>query len=329
MLSDKQTFAVPEFFEHQKWFSSPIKVYEMWGHFLWLVRLYFHERGYFEAPTPSLVSCPGTEPSIHFVQVVQAGQKYLASSPEINLKKVMALGFTKIFEIKTVFRQEDLGLQHLSEFKMLEWYRTTASLEDFQNEVFDFFSFFCDQFKIEKPQAVTKTVAQFIQDATGLVIQPKDTLIEYRQHLSSLGLYFSEQDSVDDLFFRLWLDQVEKKMDPHVLYFVRDYPPFQSAYAQICSKTGWGQRMETYWQGLEISNAFVEVIDADEQELRMKKDNEMRRQSGKPAVPIDEAFLEALRYGFPPTCGIALGLERLFMALFKISDIRMIHNFKT
>ena len=117
--------------------------------------------------------------------------------------------------------------------------------------------------------------------------------------------------------------QLAKYDAPIVLWH---FPPSQAALARL-TKDGWADRFELYWRGLEIANAFHELNDVDEQIKRFKADQKKKAELRKPVVPIDEEFIAALEWGMPPAAGIALGMERLFMALMGISDIKDVRPF--
>ncbi|MES3037900.1 MAG: amino acid--tRNA ligase-related protein [Bdellovibrionota bacterium] len=144
--------------------------------------------------------------------------------------------------------------------------------------------------------------------------------------LTSANLSAGAEWSVDDLFFQL-MHLAEKTMKPDRLYILTDYPPFQAAYARI-GVNGWAARFEVYWKGMELANAFWEVTDPDVQRERFQRDIQKKISEGKSAVPMDEEFLNYMKSGkFPESSGIALGLERLFMAIFDINDIQALNPF--
>ena len=320
----------PEYFEHAKWFSAHPKVFEMWCHFLWLVRLYYHEKGFMECSTPKVVECPGTEPSIDFFEVTSGDQPmgYLASSPELSLKKILALGFPKIFEVAQVFRAKEASPIHARQFHMLEVYEVGVGLDELQEHMVQFIISLCQQLLLPAPSLEVLSIPEAFKNLAGIDLKPQFGKDEYQRILSQKAILFNSDDSLDDLFFRLWIEILEPHFAFHKdkLFVVKDYPPFQAAYARVNSQSGWSQRFELIWKGIELGNAFFEVTDPDEQELRMKSDNSKRRKAGRSPVPLDENFLEALRSGLPQCSGIAIGLERLFMALFDIEKISLVTN---
>ncbi len=141
----------------------------------------------------------------------------------------------------------------------------------------------------------------------------------------------------DDAFFALFLNLVENKLPQDEPIFIKDYPLFQAALAKVKDAGALNapntplsrvaERFELYWGGLELANAFSELVDAESQEARIKKDQDSRRQLGKPIIPIDPEFIAALKKGFPPTGGIALGVDRLLMLLTGAKDINEVLPF--
>lgn len=315
----------PEFIVHSQWFASSIPVYRLWCHLLWWTRLHFVSRDFVETPTPFLVPCPGTEPSIDFFSV---GSSFLPSSPEISLKKVMALGLDRVFEIKACFRKDLPSVHHRPEFTMLEFYRPGESQAQLIQEIQDFLFHLCRNLQIPTPATSQRSVADLFLQHLDFKLNPWVQLAELQALCRKLGIYFQASDTIEDIFFRIWMEKIETNLDPHEICFVTDYPPFQAAYARI-APSGWAGRVEVFWKGLELGNGFVEITDADEQETRMRKDNDLRVRQSRPSIPLDEGFFEALRSGIPTSVGMALGLERVLMALTGLSDIGQIHDFIT
>lgn len=301
-----------------------------WMMFLDEVRAFFRERGFIEVLTPTLVPSPGTEPFLDpFQTEVVFGEhrretRYLPTSPEFHLKKMLSAGWTKIFEIKTCFRNAESGAHHQLEFQMLEWYRAYATLDAIASDVEDLAVSLVKRFRPEKP-AISKmeriTMADlFSQAFNGFTLKPETSREELLDLAEREGVRASPSDTWDEVFFRLFLERIEPGLGMKAPVLVRDYPASQAALSRI-GKNGFADRFEIYWRGLEIANAFHELNDPKENEARFKEDAMKKKALGKPAVPVDRELVAALRYGMPPSGGIALGLERLFMALFEIESI--------
>ena len=150
-------------------------------------------------------------------------------------------------------------------------------------------------------------------------LKPETSTKELLDLAQSLGLHAQESWNYDDLFLALMLERIEPKLRDYPICLVTQYPPSQAALAELNSE-GWASRFELYVHGIEIGNAYQELQDATEYSKRWYKDNQKRRSLGKQQIPWDEGLYRALLRGWPqPTCGIAIGLERLF-AIFLQQD---------
>ncbi len=310
-----------------------------WNRFLVLVREFFNDQKFIEIRTPTLVVSPGLEPFLdpfetEFVAGSRREKLYLPTSPEFHLKKALCIGFKNIFELKECFRNGEVGDHHQPEFMMLEWYRagkTEKSIspkllfEDIQN-LFDFLSK-----KLKRPRVKIKIykMEDIWLEFLDFKLTPYTTTEDLKNlcaKYNDLKFDFEKENDFDDLFNQIWLDKIESKLEKiKVPVIICHYPPSQAALAKLTSD-GWADRFELYWKGLELANAFHELNDSKEQRRRFVKDQEKKRDLGKPVVPIDEEFMDYLEQGMPPAVGIALGVERLFMAfenVKNISDLRL------
>ncbi len=308
---------------------------EKFAPFLRAVRDFFYRQNFDEVLTPTLVRTPGSEPSIDFLEVQvkennQSQTLYLPSSPEISLKKVISRTLKNSFEIHNSFRNNESTPVHSQEFYLLEWYRTFQNLEQIHKDVENLITDMCHIFDLPVPVFNRLSVQELFQRHLGISLQPHDSKERFQALCQKLNLGSagaSGLDSIDDLFFRIWIDKIEPHISPNEVLFVTDFPPFQAAYSKLDPQTGWAQRFEVYWKGVELANAFQEVNDPDLQLSRMQQDNQNRKQKGWPVVPIDPEFIQSLRNGFPPSAGIALGVDRLAMIILnarQIDDLRFI-----
>lgn len=307
--------------------ADQLLILQEWNRYLDLIRQFFRRENFFEAQTPTLVVCPGTEPfldvfSTEFVQGRKRQRFYLPTSPELSLKKLLAQGLPKIFEMRPCFRNGEVSATHRPEFWMLEWYRQGEGLEQIKIDVENLVEYLSTEMgRGAAPAFRSTSMAELFQDRCGFELQPQTTAQELAQLASAQGLSgVSATDDFDDLFFHIFLEKIERDLVNEGALFVEKYPPSQAALARL-TNDGWGDRFEFYWQGLEIANAFHELNDPEVQRQRFAEDLAKKAHLGKPAVPLDEEFLRALDSGLPPSAGIALGLERLFMALMGLHDI--------
>ena len=215
---------------------------------------------------------------------------FLHTSPEFAMKKRIATGLHRIFQIAHCFRKEEIGIHHNSEFRMLEWYTSGIAISQFVEETIDLLHYLCSYLKIPLPPVHTV-------DAT-TVLPP---------HLSP-----------EEWFFR-WVDEIEPTFrDITVVY---PYPSWQSALARVVNNKA--QRFEIYWNGIELANAFDEEGSADILRQRWKENNASRRKQHLIEHPIDESFLAAIDK-MPRCCGIALGIDRLLMILLDLDNIQQL-----
>lgn len=295
-----------------------------WNRFLKLIRLFFENKEFLEIQTPSLVVCPGTEPTLEsFETTLKQGSRqtkvFLPTSPELHLKKALSLGFDKIFEIAKCYRNGEVTELHQPEFWMLEWYRSFANLLDIQKDCIELIYFLADQMKVARPQGVEcVTIRQLFKRNLNFDLTPHTTREEYLRLAQSQGLHVQDSYTIDDLFFLLMLERIEPSISKDKIVFVEKYPPFQAALARKDDE-GWSERFEIYWKGLELANAFDELNKPQEQRARALED--LQKREGRNSIQLDEEFFKSLESGMPPAAGIALGVERLFMTLFDIQRI--------
>jgi lysyl-tRNA synthetase class 2 len=296
--------------------------------FVQRVRDFFHERGLYEVLTPTLVRCPGLEPTLEPFSVdLSFGKRhltaYLPTSPEISLKKAMALGWTDLFEIKSCFRNGEFTTHHSSEFLMLEWYRAFDNLILIEKDLRELVGVLATEGWVRGGEsAIDKTdFATLFKMLFDFELTPETTRDELAKLCVQLSIHCVEDDIFADLFHRIMIDRVEPVLAKKGPTIVRGFPPSMAALAKLDSK-GWADRFEFYWRGLEIANAFNEVTDPQEQERRWQIEQEERERLGSSKVPDDPDLIDALKMGLPPSGGIALGLERLYMACAWVEEIR-------
>ena len=306
---------------------------ECWNCFVDVVKKYFRDKGFIETPTPSLVECPGLEPVLEpFATILSVGEcqreLFLSTSPELHLKKLLAQGWSEIFEVKPCFRNGELSPHHQPEFTMLEWYRAYDSLDSVAYDVRCLISELKEKGFIlgSVGDFQQRSISQLFLEYTDLKLTPlttRDELIEYCHYISQP---VDEGDTWDDIFHLIFIARIEAHLGEAGPEFIYNFPASQAALAQI-NGTGWADRFEFYWRGIEIGNAFNELLDPVEQRKRFKEEMALREQMGRTKVPIDEEFMEALERGIPPCAGMAVGLERLFLACQDIDELEKLRLF--
>jgi lysyl-tRNA synthetase class 2 len=288
------------------------------SHALWAIREFFRERSYLEVETPSLGRTAPPDPYIEplRVHVGASGPYYLHTSPEIEMKKLLGRGYDRIFQICKVFRVEEFEEHHAIEFTMLEWYMKGGygqAMEETEMLVRSLAR------SVGSPVAEapwsTYRLADLFLDAVGFDPLPLDR----ESLLVAMGSRGFEVPAGDEtwvgLFFRLYVQEVEPRLHREEgPCLVWDWPASITAMAKK-KDDHTVERFELYMGGLEIANGYAELLDPAEQRLRLSKDNEVRVRQGKPVFPPDESFLEALARIDGPVAGVAVGVDRLLMAL--------------
>lgn len=295
---------------------------------------FFNQQSFTQVETPTLVACPGMEPHLSpFATEFCMGHRrqtlYLPTSPELHLKKLLGQGWGPLFEIKTCFRNGELSDQHQPEFKMLEWYRPFSSLSAIEDDISQLLTYLQSKGFMQGPsnQLEIVSVSSLFKKHLSFDLRPETQLGELKQVAQNLGLTEAlKYEDWDDVFHVLFLTKIEPSLPAEIPLVVKDYPPSQAALARINSQ-GWADRFELYWRGFELANAFHELNDPLEQERRFKADQEKRKAIGAELVPIDQEFMDMMRSGMPPSAGIALGLERLYLACQGLTSLQEIRAF--
>lgn len=308
------------------------------------IRAFFHNQGFVEVETPVLQVSPGIERHIRPVAAeVRCGaggekvSRFLHSSPEFAMKKLLSAGETRIFQICHVFRDGEVGRLHQPEFTMLEWYRTDATYEQLMADVERLVkevaiaasapSLSFDNHRWSTDSAWHRTtVADAFRDLAGidvLATLERDTMDREGLRAAAIeaGVRTGDQESWDDIFHRVMLEKVEPVLASKGAAFLYDYPAPVGALARrsdddprIC------ERVEAYVCGVELANGFSELIDADDQRRRFEADRDHFAMNYGAAPPIDESFLTALQ-AMPQSAGMALGVDRLIMLLTGAPDV--------
>jgi lysyl-tRNA synthetase class 2 len=311
------------------------------------IRQYFLEREFVEIETPALVSSPGMEPHLSALEIYCTRpegsriQKYLHTSPEYCMKKLLGCGWEKIFQICRVFRDGEISATHQIEFTMLEWYRANADyhkiMEDCEGlirylaaEVLQMNEWFYQGKKLDSSLPFERlNVAQAMRVHGNVDIEKNFDSSSLLKEASSKGYQFTPggEYSFDEVFFKIFLEAVEPRLGfpkPTILY---DYPASMAALARL--KPGnplWAERFELYIAGLELANAFSELNNPEEQRKRFVEEQKIRAGLRRPVYPIDEELLQALSR-MPPSAGIALGVDRLVMLFCDAPTIQKVLAF--
>ena len=292
-----------------------------------LIREFFAARGVLEVETPILSVGANTEPNIasfatKFSGHVDSGarERWLRTSSEFAQKRLLAAGVGDNYELGRVFRDGEAGQRHNPEFTMLEWYRVGWDHRRLADEIIELVQ--AALALVGKRVTVRKIAYRdLFRDSLG--IDPfASNEIELHAALGTVRVDPSGL-SHDDWLDLLLTHRIQPEFPRDRITIVFDYPVTQCALAKIRpGDPPVAERFELYVGTQELANGYHELTDAAEQRARFVRDNARRRERGLPELPIDENFLSALEAGMPNCAGVALGVERLLMAMTGADDIR-------
>jgi lysyl-tRNA synthetase class 2 len=302
------------------------------------IRRWFEEEGFLEIEAPLLVPSPGLE--LH-LDAFPVGDRYLITSPEYQMKRLLAAGLPRIYSLGRSFRRGEAGPHHNPEFTMLEWYRAPASWEEIASDVERLCAavvqalapstriVYQGQQVDLAPPWERLSVREAVQKHAGMNLNGDEPVAELIRKGRAAGHRIPDgTTSWDDAFFTIFLDAVEPRLGrgrPTILY---DWPaPLAALARKKPGDPGVVERFEAYAGGLELCNGFGELVDPVEQRERLEGDLAERRRRGLPEYPIDERFLAALVEGLPPCAGVALGVDRLVMLACDAPAIRDVSAF--
>ena len=285
------------------------------------VRQFFESKNVLEVNTPCIVPHPVSDPNIDSIQLQTQAPAYLRTSPESTHKWLLAHQLGDIFELGPVFRAGELGRHHEPEFLMLEWYRCGYDWRGLADEVIELIHFMSEGYHA----AWTTRFCSWedtLEEHLGLTLQ--QTKLEHLQ--SKLPPELSQDPRVltwsrEALLDYLYATEVQSQFDPNTLTVVYDYPADQSALAQLNPDGLTAKRFEVFLGSIEVGNGYQELTDYQEQKRRFEDDQKKRLESERPIASMDERLLEALALGLPACSGVALGVERIIMAILQLDKV--------
>lgn len=332
------------------------KILALRGEILKGIRDFFYRRDFVEVETPILAKYPNLEPYIDYFCVCSANAQkaklkgndkffcqpdfYLPSSPEYYMKRLLARGMKRIFQICKSFRDEPSASLHLPEFTILEWYRAEADYFDIMRDTEELilhltqqikgeWSFFYQDKKFYLSIPFKKiSVAEAMRQFAAVDIIEASTPEKLAYEASKLGIFGANpNESWDTIFFRIFLELVEPKLGISEPIFLYDYPASMASLARLKkSEPPVAERFEFYLCGLELANGFSELNDPVEQRRRFLQTQKIREDMSLPVPELDEEFLRELK-DVPPSGGIALGVDRLVMIFADVKDISKVVAF--
>jgi lysyl-tRNA synthetase class 2 len=293
------------------------------------VRAYFRARGFLEVDPPIAAPYPNIDPNVFPVTVSdaagRASRRFLHTSPELSMKKLLAAGCGNIYYLGKVFRDREGSPLHHPEFTMLEWYRVgepaEAVMQDVEGLARDLAREIRGCEKIRRGNGDVSLAGPWtrweLSDAfVALLGVPMDQEAPLRAALEKKGLRPGASEAWEELFFRACVDVIEPALRGKGPVFLTGFPSALAAMAKRrTGREGICERFEGYLCGVELVNGYEELTDPREQEARLRQlAARLGHQAGM-AIPVDPDFLEALRMGLPPCSGAALGVDRLAMLL--------------
>jgi lysyl-tRNA synthetase class 2 len=289
------------------------------------LRAWFAGQGFVEVETPILQAAPGAE--VHLAGFATEwktpdgrGQvRWLHSSPEFAMKKLLAGGVPRLFQFARVFRNGEGSALHHPEFTMLEWYRAGAGYEAIMQDCAALLAATgasalrwqdrtCDPTATPERQTVAEAFARHAG------VDLFETIGDAAKLSRLSGVAMHAGDSWDDVFFRIMFDRIEPHLGVGRPTILCEYPIAMAALAR--AKPGdprVAERFELYACGVELANAFGELTDPAIQRARLGADMDEKERLYGVRWPVDEDFLAALEHGLPDCAGIALGFDRLVM----------------
>ncbi len=281
------------------------------------IREFFSQRDFIEVETPVRLPAPALE--LH-IDAEPSGDQFLRTSPELHMKRLLAGGVPRIVQMGPCFRRGERGALHNPEYTMLEWYRSHADYVDI----------------LADAKALIAFVAQDVLGSTDIQFRGRPiALLPVWETITVAEAFrqFAGWDPTEafdaDRFDLDLVDKVEPQLPRDVPVVLKDYPVEAAALSRRRDGTPpVAERWELYIGGLELANAYSELIDPAEQRARFEECRRRREALGKPVYPLDEPFLAAMEKGVPPCAGIALGVDRLVMLLTDAASLDDVMAFR-
>ncbi|MFZ1342432.1 EF-P lysine aminoacylase EpmA [Thiothrix eikelboomii] len=286
------------------------------------LRAFFHARGVLEVETPALSQAGNTDPQISSFSVnTPQGLRYLHTSPEYPMKRLLAAGSGDIYQLCKVWRQDEAGRKHNPEFTMLEYYRVGFTYQQLMQEVTELLHLVLPQLTTE-PRILS--YRQAFLEILGL--DPHQASIEQLKACAQQ----QQLDVQGELSQQAWLDLlfthcIEASFPNDRLTFICHYPATQAALARVRLEEGqWvAERFEVYLGPLELGNGYQEQTDAAQLERVLVADAKQQT----PALPLDLRFIAAVQAGLPFSAGIALGVDRILLCRLQAKQLPSLLSF--
>jgi lysyl-tRNA synthetase class 2 len=281
------------------------------------IRSWFDGQGFLSVETPARVPAPGQE--IHLDAFAAGEGRYLVTSPEYHMKRLLGAGYERIVQIGKAWRAGEAGPHHQPEFLIAEWYRAEAPLSVIADD--------CEALLRAAgwgaPEPFERTtVRDVLRLHAGLDLAGDESVAALADKARAAGVDVAGRATWDDVFFQVWLDRVEPRIGRGRPTFVFDWPaPLGALARRKADDPRLVERFELYANGLELANAFGELNDPAEQRARFAAESQERARLGKTVYAADERLLAALPH-MGNASGVAVGLDRVVMLILGTDDIR-------
>ena len=278
-----------------------------------------------EVETPILSQSANRDPNIRNMSTDSSRKKYLRTSPEYALKRLLASGHRDLYEMGRVFRAGESGRYHNPEFTLLEWYRLGWNYLDLADEVIELVRI-CGQGQFDDWPVNRITYRDLFQKETGL-----DPL--YCNESELAGCAIERGITAAPMGHSEWLDLllselIQPTLPGEAFTVLHDFPPEQAALARIGpGNPPVAERFEIFLGQMELANGYQELTDAEEQLERFNREAKLAESRGEENLPLDINLITALEHGLPECSGVALGVDRLLMSCLKLDRIDAVLSF--
>ncbi len=307
--------------------AASVETIKLRARMLCEIREFFAEKGILEVETPLLSLTGTTDPKIQsFVTNDASGQRYLQTSPEFAMKRLLASGCGDIYQICKAFRRDELGCYHNPEFSLLEWYRTGFDHVRLMGEVEALLrQLLMKRATLNESLRLTfRSACQRYADLDPVHASTTDVAAAVRGHGIDVQGYLCTDDYVDLLFAQV----IAPAFPTDRLTFICDFPANQASLARIRpGNPAVAERFEVFLGPLELANGFHELTDPAEQNSRFDHERRQRRLASLVDMPTDKRLISALEHGLPKCAGVALGLDRVLMLLAQEKRIDRVLTF--
>jgi len=274
------------------------------------LRRYFDAAGFLESSTPLIIPAPAPE---EYIEAPAVTGGFLRTSPELQMKAMLAAGYDRIYQIGPCFREGEYGRRHRPEFTMLEWYQAQADYNDLAE-------FTRGMLIVAARELNGTTVVERLGRKIDFAAEWQ--FITVREAYRRFADADADQALTDDSFDVLMVDKIEPQLGWGAPTILMDYPAERGSLSRRKpSDPTVAERWELYLGGLEIANAYSELLDPAEQRARFALSAAGRRVYGGKEYPETQEFYSVLDYGLPECSGCALGVDRLVMVMTGVNDI--------